>query len=590
MNENNYNYDSMASNFKRLLKDHLIPHYKIIIVVIILMCIVSGTTAYQAFLVQPAMDNTLFNSTNKEMLISIPIIIGVISILRAMATYYQSVVMGILNTKIMNELRLKLYKSFIYADIELYNNRSTGSMVSSLTYDLMAVMNTISIILSGTFRNLFTTLSLIGVMFYMNYKLTLISLIGVPLTVYPIYLVLKRIKKLVHQNQEHLGDFTSQIDDTLKSARVVKAYNAEEFELNRMDRILKGLAKLSFKISRYSSIPSTFTECLTGIGAGLVISYGGYQVMKGQATPGEFFSFFTSLMMAYKPMKAVAGMNVSLNLGFFAISNVFRMMDDRPKIVSKPDAIELKNVKGEIVFENVDFSYIAERTALNNISFKVDAGKTCALVGYSGGGKSTIIAMLLRFYDPISGSIKIDGHDLRDITTKSLRDSISYVGQDIQLFDDTILENIKYSKRDASMEDVIEAAKMAQAHDFITETVNGYNTRIGQNGIKLSGGQRQRIAIARAFLKNSKILLLDEATSALDPVAEKLIQKALDNLMKNRTAIIVAHRLSTIINADNICVISKGSVIEQGTHQQLLDIGKEYARLYSSNFDEIAAA
>ena len=387
------------------------------------------------------------------------------------------------------------------------------------------------------------------------------------------------------RNQGVMERFTAQMDDTLKASKLVKAYNAEQYEVKRMEGIIGNLYALARKINRVSLIASPFTEAISAIGIAGVVWYGGTQVHAGNATPGDFFAFFTAMAMAYKPLKALAKVNTTLQLGLAGAKRVFMMMDNKPKIMNKPNAIKLENVKGDIKFQNIHFSYIKDRAALHNMNLQIDAGKKIALVGQSGGGKSTIMSMLLRFYDPEQGSITLDGHDLKDIDIHSLRDSTAYVGQEIQLFDDTITENIRYCKVEATDAEVIEAAKLANAHEFITESENGYETVIGQNGLRLSGGQRQRLSIARAILKNSPILLLDEATSALDPVSEKLIEQALVKLMKNRTTVIIAHRLSTVINADKICVITKGKLVEEGTHKQLIAKKGVYEDFYKKQFE-----
>jgi subfamily B ATP-binding cassette protein MsbA len=324
---------------------------------------------------------------------------------------------------------------------------------------------------------------------------------------------------------------------------------------------------------------------LAGIGVAAVIWYGGHQVITGQTTPGAFFSFFAAMMMAYKPLKSVSNMNSGVQMGLAATTRLYKLLDEKPEIIDKPNAIDLPNVKGDIEFSQVCFSYIEGKQALNEVNFKIPAGKTVALVGHSGGGKSTIMSMILRFYDPSSGVIKLDGHDIKDLSIKSLRSSMSVVNQEVMLFDDTVLENIRYGKVDATEEQIIQAAKLAEADEFIQELPEKYHSKVGQNGIRLSGGQRQRIAIARAILYDAPILLLDEATSALDPISEKLIKDALAKLMKNRTSLVIAHRLSTVIHCDKIIVISHGQVVEEGTHQELLDKNGMYANLYLKQFE-----
>ena len=375
------------------------------------------------------------------------------------------------------------------------------------------------------------------------------------------------------------------MSDTLQYAKLVKSYNCEEFEIKRMGGIIDDMYRLGKKISKMSQISSPFVEMLGGIGVALVIWYGGHQVLIGKTTPGAFFSFFTAMMMAYRPLKSVSTMNSGVQMGLAASERFYAALDHKPTIVDKPEAVAITNTKGNIKFENVNFSYIPDKIALHQINLEVPAGKTIALVGHSGGGKSTLMNMILRFYDPTEGRILLDGHDIKDLTIKSLRGSMAVVNQEVMLFDDTVLENIRYGKENATEEEIIKAALLAEADGFIKELPNGYSTAIGQNGIRLSGGQRQRIAIARAILYNAPILLLDEATSALDPISENAIKKALNTLMEGKTTIVIAHRLSTVIHADCIYVISEGKVIESGKHQELIDKDGHYAHLYSKQFE-----
>jgi subfamily B ATP-binding cassette protein MsbA len=395
----------------------------------------------------------------------------------------------------------------------------------------------------------------------------------------------KKLRNLSFKNQEMSAKFNSQMSDTLQYSKLVKAYHCEEFEISRMSKIIESIYRVGKKISRISLVSSPFMESLAGFGVAAVIWYGGNQVISGKTTPGAFFSFFTAMMMAYRPLKSLSGMNSSVQMGLAGATRLYKMLDEKPQIVDKPSAIDLKTVKGNIEFDKVSFSYIADKIALDNISFKVEAGTSVALVGHSGGGKSTIMSMILRFYDPTHGKIMLDGNDISDLTLKSLRNSMSVVNQEVMLFDDTILENIRYGKLDASEEQIINAAKIAEADEFIQELPEKYQSRVGQNGIRLSGGQRQRIAIARAILYDAPILLLDEATSSLDPISEKLIKDAINSLMKGRTSIIIAHRLSTIIHCDKIVVISNGRVIEEGSHKELIAKNGAYANLYLKQFE-----
>ncbi|MDX1948945.1 MAG: ABC transporter ATP-binding protein [Rickettsiales bacterium] len=581
------NYSDYKILISRIIKEIIWPEKVKIIISIILMILVAGTNSMQALLIQPAVDETLFskNSANAA-LYQIPILILVVTIAKAIFTYYQVVLSSLINNILINGMRLRLFRKFITSDMEYFNNYSSAKMLSNILNDINGMMGAINLILSGVFKNALSVIFLFAVMIYMNPTLTLISLIGVPLAIYPIILVYKKINKHMVNNQQQLELFTVVMDDSLRGAKVVKAYNAEDYETEKVNKSLLQLQKLAWKIARISNIPSQLNEALIGVGTAAVLLYGGSLVVNGTSTPGSFFSFFAALMMAYKPMKAVSGMNVQLHLCLICAKRVFNLIDYKNKIIDKIDAKTLSNVKGNINFEDVSFQYSDGKKVLENLSFKLESGKKYALVGHSGGGKSTILNLILRFYDVSSGKILIDENDVRDVTQKSLRDAIAYVGQEVQLFDDTIFENIRYTKKDATIDDVINAAKIAEAHEFISQFENGYYSQVGQNGAKLSGGQRQRIAIARAVISGSPILLLDEATSALDTNSENEIKIALQKLMQGKTTIAIAHRLTTVINSDEILVISKGKIIERGSHKALLELNGEYANLYFKQFVE----
>jgi subfamily B ATP-binding cassette protein MsbA len=574
---------------RRIIKEIVFPQWRKILGTIILMIIIASTNSWQAFLIQPAIDKTLFNpekgADRDYLLFYLPMLIIGVTVIKGVATYFQQVMSANLMLRMTNEVRSRMYDKFIRADLKTFNQRSSGEMLSNLVNDIAGMMGAINTILSGVFKNFFSVIFLVGVMFYMNWVLALIAFVGVPFTIIPIYLVYKQLGKYMNSNQTMLQSYMVQIEDTLRSVRVVKAYHAEDYESDRLKQTLKGMYNLSKKIQRMSNIPSPLNETLIGVGIASVLAYGGNLVATGQSTPGAFFAFFTAMMMAYRPMKSVAGLNTQLYMALICGSRVFDILDLEPTIKEKPDAITLEQAKGAIKFENVNFEYNEGKNVLQNINLEVESGKTYALVGHSGGGKSTIMNLILRFYDPSQGVITLDGHDLRDLKMHSLRNATSYVGQEIQLFDDTIYENIRYGKMNATEEEVIEAAKKAEAHDFIIAAENSYQTKIGQNGLKLSGGQRQRISIARAILKNSPVLLLDEATSALDPISEKLVQQALTKLMKGRTTLVIAHRLSTVMQSDKIFVISNGKITESGTHAELLAQNGEYANLYSKQFE-----
>lgn len=578
------NYKDNFYLSKRLFKEYVLPHKIRFFFSILLMIIVAATTAGHAYMVKPALDE-VFVKQNTALLVVIPVVIMLITIVKALSSYFQLLIMSYINLDITASLRNVLYRHFVYCDISTLNRTSSGEMISRIMMDINRITGGISTFVNGFFKQLITLVALVGVMFYQSLELALIAFIGFPLAVYPVYLIGKKLRHLSFGDQAMAQKFISQMDDSLQYGKLVKAYNCEEFEAKRMSNIIFGITKLGRKISRLSLISSPFVEMLGGVGVAAVIWYGGFQVLNGETTPGAFFSFFTAMMMAYKPLKSVSGMNSGIQLGLGATERYFKEIDKKPAITDKKNAKKLKDPKGNIKFENVIFNYTKDRTALNSINLEVKPGEMVALVGPSGGGKSTIMSMMLRFYDPKSGKISLDGHNLKNISLKSLRSAMSVVNQEVMLFDDTILENIRYGNSGATEKEIEEAAKIAEAHEFINELPDKYHSLVGQNGIMLSGGQRQRIAIARAVLYNSPILLLDEATSALDPISEHLVKNALQKLMKGKTTIVIAHRLSTVMHANKICVVMNGEITEEGTHKELIEKKGDYANLYEKQFE-----
>lgn len=577
-------YTSTSYLAKRIARENVFPHWKTFLISIALMLVIAGTTSLHAWLIKPALDS-VFVDKNTSALWIIPIVVLLVTVVKGFATYFQLLTMNVLSLRITSDMRIELYEHFIKSDIAKLHSKSSGDMIATIVGEIGAIVGVINTTINGFVKQLFTLVALVVVMFMQSVELSLIAFIGFPLAAYPIYKLGRKLRNLSYKNQEMAGKFNSQMSDTLQYSKLVKAYACEDFEVQRMSQITESIFKMGKRISRISLIASPFVESLAEVGVAAVIWYGGHQVITGQTTPGAFFSFFGAMMMAYRPLKSVSNMNSGVQMGLAAATRLYTLLDEKPTITDRPDSIVINNVKGDIEFKNVNFSYIEGKMTLNEVNLKVPAGKTVALVGHSGGGKSTIMSMILRFYDPISGTIKLDGHDIRDLTLKSLRRSMSVVNQEVMLFDDTILENIRYGKENATEEEIIYAAKMAEADEFISELPEKYHSRVGQNGIRLSGGQRQRIAIARAILYNAPILLLDEATSSLDPISEKLIKDALAKLMKGRTCIVIAHRLSTVMHADKIVVISQGKIVEEGTHKELLDRGGAYANLYLKQFE-----
>lgn len=577
-------YNSTPYLIKRIARENVFPHWRTFLISVSLMLVIAGTTALNAWLIKPALDS-VFVDKNVSALWIIPLVVLLVTAVKGFATYFQLLTMNVLSLRITSDMRIKLYEHYIRSDIIKLHSKSSGDMIAAIIGEIGAVVGVVNTAINGFVKQFFTLGALIVVMFMQSVELSLVAFIGFPLAAYPIYKIGRKLRNLSYKNQEMAGKFNTQMSDTLQYSKLVKAYACEDFEVRRMSIITEAIFKMGKKISRISLIASPFVESLAGIGIAAVIWYGGNQVITGKTTPGAFFSFFGAMMMAYRPLKSLSSMNSGVQMGLAAATRLYTLLDEKPTIADHENSVVIENAKGDIEFENVKFGYIDDKLALNEVNLKIPTGKTVALVGHSGGGKSTIMSMILRFYDPNSGAVKLDGHDIRNLTLKSLRRSMSVVNQEVMLFDDTILENIRYGKEDATEEEIIRAAKMAEADEFIQDLPEKYHAHVGQNGIRLSGGQRQRIAIARAILYNAPILLLDEATSALDPISEKLIKDALAKLMKGRTCVVIAHRLTTVMHADKIVVISHGKVVEEGTHTELLARNGAYANLYLKQFE-----
>lgn len=563
----------------RLLKEHISPYKCRIALAIICMLTVASSTALYAYLTKPLIDE-IFISKDVGMMKLLPFIVCSVAIINGVATFGSTYIMRCLGQRIITDMQQKLYRHMLYSDLAMITGESSGKIVSRFTNDINTLRASVSIVITGLAKESFTLIFLVGMMFYTNFTLAIIAFTAFPLAIYPVIRLGKRMRKISHKTQEELGVFTSKLDETFKASKIIKAYQQEEFEISRASAVMEKVYGLFSKAVRNQAASSPIVETLSGISTAAVIWYSGAQIVNGSMTPGEFFSFMAAALLAYKPAKSLSGLNTTLEEGLAAAQRLFKILDTKPEVTNRIGAKPLEFKGGEIIFENVHFNYNSEKQALKGLGLVAHPGKTIALVGSSGGGKSTVMNLILRLYDINSGSIKIDGQDIHDVTIDSLRNYIGFVSQEINLFDDTVAANIAYGKNCATRDEIIEAAKAAAAHEFIQTLPQGYDTIIGEAGLTLSGGQRQRLSIARAMLRNAPVLLLDEATSALDQVSEKKVQEALSVLMKGRTTIVIAHRLSTVINADIIYVIKHGKVVESGSHQALLQKEGEYEKLY----------
>ncbi len=570
---------------KRIVKDAVAPYFSKIVLALVCMALMAAATGGYAYLMDPVI-NEVFVKKNSAMLLPVGIAVLGAFALKGFANYGQSVLMSYVGGRILADIQNKLYEHVIRLDIGFFHSTNTGKLITRFTSDISSMRAAVSSSLTGFGKDLLTAIVLIGVMFYQDWQLAIIAFTVFPAAILPIARLGKRMRKVSANTQQQIGEFATLLEQTFQGVRHVKAYGMEPYECSRMEKLVETVFRLSFKAQTVSARSSPIMESLGGAAITTIIIYGGSRVIDGASDPGSFFSFITALLLAYEPVKRLANINISLQSGLAASQRVFMVLDLEPEIKDAPDATELKVSGGNINFKNVAFSYNPEITALRDIDLDIKAGETVALVGPSGAGKSTILNLIPRFYDIDAGAITIDGQDIRGVTLESLRKATALVSQEITLFDDTVRANIAYGRAGATDAEIEEAARHAAAHDFILQLEHGYDTIVGEHGVKLSGGQRQRIAIARAMLKNAPILLLDEATSALDTESERHIQGALSELMKGRTTLVIAHRLSTIVDADKICVINNGRVIEQGKHEELLELGGAYANLYNLQFSE----
>ena len=568
---------------RRLIRESVHPYLGRLGFAVIAMAIMASATALSAWLMKPVV-NDIFIGKDRTMLWLVGGAILATFTIKGIANYIQATLMSHVGLKIIADNQNRLYAHLAHMDLTFFHNNPTGRLLSRFTIDISAMRAAVSNVLTSLGKDLLSLIGLIAVMFIQDWQLAAASFVVFPIAVYPIVRLGRRTRQVTANTQEETGLLTTLLEQTFQGIRVVKSYGMENYEKNRIALIIERIYQLSFKAARVRALSSPIMETLGGIAISIVVIYGGYRVIEQQTDPGSFFSFITALLLAYEPMKRLANLNASLQEGLAGAERLFSVLDIEPEIREPENAKDLTVTQGAIELRNVSFSYTPGHGALSDVSLNVPAGQTVALVGPSGAGKSTILNLIPRFYDIDQGSVTIDGTDIREATLGSLHAQIALVSQEIMLFDDTVRANIAYGRAGASEEDIIAAAQNAAAHDFITKLPNGYDTIVGEQGVKLSGGQRQRLAIARAMLKNAPILLLDEATSSLDSESERQIQAALQELMQGRTSLVIAHRLSTVMDADIIYVIDKGRIVEHGNHDDLLLQSGVYARLYEMQF------
>ena len=564
-----------SETFKRLYKNYTGKFIGKIFLAAIFSVIVAASTSATAWLLDPAIEKIFINK-DQTLIILIPIAIIIAFSAKGVSLYCAKLIMINVSEEVKKMLQTDMLKSFIKADTEIIDNKHSGNYISNLNFDVQQITRLLSEAYLSIFKDGLTLIGLLFVMFFQNWKLSLIAIIMIPLATITAKILGKRMGKVTTQAQEKSGDLNRYLIDLFKNHKVIKIFQRENFEKSRSEKFVNDLKEKSAKIATVYIRSAPIMEILTGILIASLIFYSGKLIISGELAINNFFSFLAAMMLAYQPVKTLTKVNVAISQGFAAAERILPIIDTQNEINSNEQGDKLNIIDGNIVLDKINFTYKSnpENKVLHDISIKFAGGKMTALVGHSGSGKSTLLNMIPRIYLPTSGNIYFDNQDISKVNLASLRNQISIVDQNTTLFDDTVLNNIKYARPDADKEDIIEAAKLSMSDEFINNLENGYETMIGENGVKLSGGEKQRLSIARAFLKNSKIILLDEATSSLDSETEEKIQKALNKLITNKTTIVIAHRLSTILNSDNIYVVDGGKIIDSGKHDDLLNNSK----------------
>ena len=572
---------------KRLYKDYTKNFLNKIFLAVFFSILVAVSTSATAWLLDPAIDK-IFLNRDQSLLLIIPFFIIIAFATKGISLYLAKILMINVAEEVKKKIQINMLSSFIKADTEYIENKHTGKYISNLNFDV----NQITMMLSTSFLNFFkdglTLIGLLTVMFYQNWRLSLIAIIMIPLASVTAKRLGKRISKVVTEAQDKSGDLNKYLIDIFKNHKIIKIFQREKFEEKRSEKFVNDLKEKSIKISTVFIRATPIMEILTGIMIAILIFYSGKLIMNEQLSLNNFFSFLAAMMLAYQPVKSLATINVGVGQGMSAAKRILPIIDNKNLIDPNEDKsiIDFKN--GDIEFKDINFNYSSnqENKVLNKINIKINGKKMTALVGQSGSGKSSLLSLIPRIYDPKSGILEIDGQNIKNVNLHSLRKEISIVDQNVTLFDDTIFNNIKYAKPNASEEEIYKAAEQSMCLDFIEKLENKYQTMIGENGVRLSGGEKQRLSIARAFLKDSKIILLDEATSSLDSETEEKIQRALDKLILNKTTVVIAHRLSTILNSDKIYVMDKGNVLDSGNHEELLKKSETYKNFYNKQINK----
>jgi subfamily B ATP-binding cassette protein MsbA len=562
----------------RIYKTQIKKYIKDLSIIVIFMLFTGASTAAVAWLLDPAIKK-IFIEKDQSMLLYIPVGIVLAFVVKSISLYITRILTIQVSFKIKESIQKSLAEKILYSDIAYLSDKHSGKFISNFTADtgiLQSVTQTVAI---SSIKEFITLIFLLGLMISKDLTLSLIAISIIPIAAYMAKKLGKKMGKAVTSSLEANEMFTKYLSEILKSVSLIKIFQQENFELSNLSKKIKDWIAKSMKVEKTRLGSAPIMEAMTGFAVAFVVFAGGYRSINGDLEVGAFFSFLTALMLAYQPVRALAGINIGLNEGFAAARRIYSLLDNQNRIKNNVNAKELILTDGKIEFKNIYMEYKKNEPILKNLNLTFNGNSKTALVGLSGGGKSTILNLIPRFYDSDSGDISIDKQNIKNIKISSLRKHIALVSQDIILFDDTIKNNLLYGNIEASEKELIDACKKAHCYDFIKNFKSGFDTIVGENGIKLSGGQKQRISIARAILKNASIILLDEATSALDTDSEKIVQDAMNQLSINKTTITIAHRLSTIKNSDLIYVIDKGRVSEEGTHEKLVSLGGIYKNL-----------
>ena len=572
--------------YKRLYKDYSKKYLNKIIISAFFSILVAGSTSAIAWLLDPAIKK-IFIQKDQSLLFLIPLMIILAFTTKGLSLYYAKATMIGVGESIKKKLQYDMINTLIATDTQTIDKKHSGKFISNLTYDVTHITNLLSHAILTLFKDSLTLIGLLFVMFFQNWKLALISIIMIPLASISAKTLGKRVSKVTTEAQEKSGFLTTYLVELFKNHKLIKIFQKEKYEKERADQYLSQLKEKNQKIQTVFVRMSPIMETLTGIMIAILIFYSGILISRGELDINNFFSFLAAMMLAYQPVRSLSTLNMVLNQGVSAASRILPIIDQENHIKDSPDAKSIKIKNSEIKFNNLNFSYeLDDRKTLESINLQFEGGKMTSLVGHSGSGKSTIMNLIPRFYDCQTGDITIDDQSVYETTIKSLRNEISMVSQETTLFDDTIKNNIKYAKQDATDEEVFEVARLSFCEEFIKNLPNQYDTLIGENGVRLSGGEKQRLSIARAMMKKSSIILLDEATSSLDTETESKIQEALKTLTKDKTTIVIAHRLSTILNSNIIYVIDAGKVIASGKHEELITKSELYKSFYEKQIQK----